>query len=79
MFCSVSAFRLFLLFVGFCCCFTAINFMITSDTTVSLFDNSIMLYKFDYLNFSHLILFDGIALNFMCLTLFLFLVCVLLS
>lgn len=78
-FLSAAAFKLFLLTFSLFAFLVATHFIVTVTTLTSLFSQHITLYQFDFLNLSYSLLFDGITLYFILLTLLLFILCILLG
>lgn len=79
MFFSASIFKLFLLAIGFIFFLCITYFLLTSNILVTIFSDSIIIYKFKILNLTYSLLFDGVTLYFMLLTLLLFVVCILIG
>lgn len=78
-FLSATSFKLLLLFGAFFSFLITTHLLITVSTLSTLFNHYILIYKFEFLNLSYSLLFDGITLYFILLTLLLFIICILLG
>jgi len=78
MFFSAAFFQLFLLFAGAFCFLFILEYLLTSNTLSLVFDHYYLIYKFEWISLSYLLVFDSITLYFTLLTLLLFILCVLL-
>lgn len=68
-----------MLFLGFAGLFSTLVALLHLNTLVSIFSYAQLLYKFNFLNLTYLVLVDGISIYFISLTTLLFIVCVLVA
>jgi proton-translocating NADH-quinone oxidoreductase, chain M len=78
-FLSTFYFKMLLLFFSFFCLVIFLIFLLSINTTLSLFNLYSFSYKFDFFNFTYCFLMDSLSLYFIILTVFLFIICILLG
>ena len=78
LFFSATLFRLLLLLVSFFFLILTLQFLLLNNSLFSIYDFYLLVYKFNLLGLTYLLLFDNISMYFILLTLLLFLICILL-
>jgi proton-translocating NADH-quinone oxidoreductase chain M len=79
LFFSAATFKLFMLFLGFFVFLFSVFLLLTTNTLLTIFSGYIISYKFEVLNLTYFLFFDGISLYFVLLTVLLYVISVLLA
>jgi NADH:ubiquinone oxidoreductase subunit 4 (subunit M) len=79
MFFSSMLFKLYTLFLAFLVLIVALQFTLSTNSLLTVFDYYISLYQFKFINLNYVLAFDGLTLYFILLTVLLFIVCILLA